>query len=297
LKEFREIAGERSFAVPRFTLGEGAGRQEYSLIDSYCDDPQCIGTEISIRLRPERTSDPSVPFAVNIFEKQVEFDREPGEEIRKLAREFTVAHIALLMRRRQVVRAWALGAGGRIGDYEPGRMYGFVDFGHPSGFTIPFEHRGRNLGALDFYCVNPDCSCADTEIQFFSESEEDLSLEFQAVLDLHSGELRSPDHAPLPETARVIVSSLEESLGDWRAEMSLRKDLLLRIARRRLRFPSSGTAAAGGEGAGGLIALPGTPLPGAKPFQPTARGDGPRPGRNDPCPCGSGKKYKKCCGR
>ncbi|UJL48206.1 SEC-C domain-containing protein [Virgibacillus sp. NKC19-16] len=20
-------------------------------------------------------------------------------------------------------------------------------------------------------------------------------------------------------------------------------------------------------------------------------------GRNDPCPCGSGKKYKKCCGK
>jgi len=23
---------------------------------------------------------------------------------------------------------------------------------------------------------------------------------------------------------------------------------------------------------------------------------GAAPGRNDPCPCGSGKKYKKCCG-
>ncbi|MBQ1945450.1 MAG: SEC-C domain-containing protein [Clostridia bacterium] len=22
-----------------------------------------------------------------------------------------------------------------------------------------------------------------------------------------------------------------------------------------------------------------------------------KPGRNDPCPCGSGKKYKACCGR
>ena len=22
----------------------------------------------------------------------------------------------------------------------------------------------------------------------------------------------------------------------------------------------------------------------------------PKIGRNDPCPCGSGKKYKKCCG-
>ena len=21
------------------------------------------------------------------------------------------------------------------------------------------------------------------------------------------------------------------------------------------------------------------------------------PGRNEPCPCGSGKKYKKCCGK
>jgi len=25
--------------------------------------------------------------------------------------------------------------------------------------------------------------------------------------------------------------------------------------------------------------------------------EGPKIGRNDPCPCGSGKKYKKCCGR
>ena len=29
---------------------------------------------------------------------------------------------------------------------------------------------------------------------------------------------------------------------------------------------------------------------------PTVRYEAPRPGRNDPCPCGSGKKYKKCHG-
>jgi hypothetical protein len=29
----------------------------------------------------------------------------------------------------------------------------------------------------------------------------------------------------------------------------------------------------------------------------TYRRSEPRIGRNDPCPCGSGKKYKKCCGR
>jgi len=28
----------------------------------------------------------------------------------------------------------------------------------------------------------------------------------------------------------------------------------------------------------------------------TVRRESPKIGRNDPCPCGSGKKYKKCCG-
>lgn len=30
---------------------------------------------------------------------------------------------------------------------------------------------------------------------------------------------------------------------------------------------------------------------------PESRRSTPKIGRNDPCPCGSGKKYKKCCGR
>ena len=29
----------------------------------------------------------------------------------------------------------------------------------------------------------------------------------------------------------------------------------------------------------------------------TVRNEGPKIGRNDPCPCGSGKKYKNCCGK
>ena len=39
------------------------------------------------------------------------------------------------------------------------------------------------------------------------------------------------------------------------------------------------------------------PPPGADRFQPNvhARSRSKKTGRNDPCPCGSGKKYKKCC--
>jgi SEC-C motif-containing protein len=32
-----------------------------------------------------------------------------------------------------------------------------------------------------------------------------------------------------------------------------------------------------------------------EPQQPLVR-EAPKVGRNDPCPCGSGKKFKKCCG-
>lgn len=59
-----------------------------------------------------------------------------------------------------------------------------------------------------------------------------------------------------------------------------------------------------GSGAGGVPALSSGPDPRTlatnrgddaapkKPVHMTAE-----PGRNDPCPCGSGKKYKKCHGR
>lgn len=35
---------------------------------------------------------------------------------------------------------------------------------------------------------------------------------------------------------------------------------------------------------------------GEAPKVQTVVHEGPKIGRNDPCPCGSGKKYKKCCG-
>jgi preprotein translocase subunit SecA len=43
----------------------------------------------------------------------------------------------------------------------------------------------------------------------------------------------------------------------------------------------------------------GAPMAGNRPQGPVGpiRNEGPKIGRNDPCPCGSGKKYKNCHGR
>jgi preprotein translocase subunit SecA len=45
----------------------------------------------------------------------------------------------------------------------------------------------------------------------------------------------------------------------------------------------------------GLASRP-APVPAAEPVAPYVR-EQPKVGRNDPCPCGSGKKYKQCHGR
>jgi len=58
------------------------------------------------------------------------------------------------------------------------------------------------------------------------------------------------------------------------------------------------TPAPGGPAAGGKPPRP-APSLSAGPSAPAAPqpASGPKVGRNDPCPCGSGKKYKKCCGK
>lgn len=52
------------------------------------------------------------------------------------------------------------------------------------------------------------------------------------------------------------------------------------------------------DGAGKQLPLENPPSPAQEPQAPTAEPivAAPKVGRNDPCPCQSGKKYKKCCG-
>jgi preprotein translocase subunit SecA len=49
---------------------------------------------------------------------------------------------------------------------------------------------------------------------------------------------------------------------------------------------------AGGSAAGDVVSEANEALSKAQPVRAV-----PRVGRNDLCPCGSGKKYKKCCGQ
>jgi uncharacterized protein YchJ len=63
--------------------------------------------------------------------------------------------------------------------------------------------------------------------------------------------------------------------------------------------PPSPFGAFGGSGGGSASAVEDAPRPartGGDDVIKQVKREEPKVGRNDPCPCGSGKKYKKCCG-
>ena len=88
--------------------------------------------------------------------------------------------------------------------------------------------------------------------------------------------------AAVPEIQHEKERELEEHGAANKSEEGLSQEDAARLAQER----------AARKGQGGPAAKPGEP----QAAEPVRR-DRPKVGRNDPCPCGSGKKYKKCHGK
>jgi preprotein translocase subunit SecA len=70
-----------------------------------------------------------------------------------------------------------------------------------------------------------------------------------------------------------------------------------RVGGAAARRGAAGAVGAGASALGARATLGGAPLAGASGVRPGFTPSGERIGRNDPCYCGSGQKYKKCHGR
>ena len=110
---------------------------------------------------------------------------------------------------------------------------------------------------------------------------------------------------------------LEYKLEGFRIFDELLADIRLNIAKRMFAIRATGMAerrpvgaargvaqhsdmnllGAGAAGVAGASGRAPAPQPGSTPQQATVKRNVPKVGRNDPCPCGSGRKYKHCHGR
>jgi len=158
--------------------------------------------------------------------------------------------------------------------------------------TFFFVFEGREFLVEDHYCVNPDCDCRTVTLEFWERTQE-----------FH------PQRHVTVRQRLIAAFTLEGKLSEVRfteEPASTTKYLLLAWTRRgdvyfpeyRRRYEQIKAV--------GKRSFP--PTPETQPTAVIEKGLQPEPrktridakphvGRNDPCPCGSGLKYKRCCAR
>jgi hypothetical protein len=95
-----------------------------------------------------------------------------------------------------------------------------------------------------------------------------------------------------PETAPFLQARMETLLAEMDPQRAADWTLLEKLGRAmdRLGAPLSPELAAS------IQAVLANPVRGERAAVAPVVRAGPKVGRNEPCPCGSGKKWKKCCG-
>ena len=154
---------------------------------------------------------------------------------------------------------------------EEGVLVPFVEV-FPLARWLRVELGGQELVVHDEYCLAGRCRCSNVDLELFRpEDVEDQEAPPVGWLLVDA------------RTGRRMVSvdrdrRLGPELRGWRGLRRSHPELLPALRRRRevlhTLYRNSWAAKEG---------VPATP----------AR----KVGRNEPCPCGSGKKYKRCCGR
>jgi hypothetical protein len=128
--------------------------------------------------------------------------------------------------------------------------------------------------AVDHYCINPTCRCREVRVALLApgRSSSRRWTQFGDVLfDLDSPS--ATRFTPFAPATRQLVSAVGAALQE-------RYEVVEHYSRRLDRLKEAGRVLQR------AAAAPSTPVTVSSPA---------RAGRNEPCPCGSGKKYKKCC--
>lgn len=284
-----------------------------------CDNLECNCTAVTFQLVEVRRRDlPSaMPLQISIrvdIPLWQEVDAPPrSAEIREIVSEFlrdypsserTLLNQGLRDRRRIVEQLEQCLAAPE--DVETGRLIDFGELTDGLGETIwdswlgiyIVEWEGAAYHARERYCLNPACDCRQVHLSFLypssrknSRGKQILEEHFQVLLQLDGGMQVDKVYHGDRALAERVMAKWEKDYRRNLKYLRWRYDKMKEIGRRSLE------AADEREGFGDEPpSAPSSPDPFQPPTPPIRRSPD-RVGRNEPCPCGSGKKYKKCCGR
>jgi hypothetical protein len=276
--------------------------------ERHCLDPECSCTDAWLSFTEVDLSGTALTRPLS-FEVRIDLrngrERRPPKrspEVHALVREFLLRfpdeRFQELSHRRQQQRA----VQGRLEKLAAelssrGELLCYSDAMHEEGgvsrsgrrFSFLFVHQGRDYLIEDYYCPRPGCDCRQVHVEFWERSElpsqrVDVKQRLMVIFTL-------PGEFERIEFCHDDRRAADELWRGWRAacgyqleEFRRRYHQIKMISRRGV--PSQVTTAGADEV---RAVVPRAPA--------EARPSGARAGRNDPCPCGSGKKFKRCCAR
>lgn len=160
-------------------------------------------------------------------------------------------------------------------------------------FSFFFHHEGRDYLIEDHYCPKPRCDCRRVHVEFWERVEStarsprvDVRQECMGMFLLDGTFERLQFSREDPRIAERLCRAWHQQCGHQLEEFRRRYQQIKALGQRRLgESPVTSTAAP-------------DKLPDRVPLPPREASPlGRRVGRNEPCPCGSGQKFKRCCGR
>lgn len=157
--------------------------------------------------------------------------------------------------------------------WEPGMVVGWNEV-FPDDPDFIFTVSGTHFWARDQYCINPGCPCQEITLSFAEFDQEQKPQELGAVSialkNFRVGGVQPVEASP-EKLTRICQkfqkqAGVESILKTRQKEMKLIGKEIVQLSRKKRSH--------------GHLSL---------------SKSGRKVGRNAPCPCGSGKKYKKCC--
>jgi len=292
---------EEIICIPVAPTELRANRQTVVLFDLYCDNPDCHGVclaayrvdgevtaaetsrEGRARITAHRPAghlpDLYCPLAIRLSDGAVSFpeDHVPAAGHHELLEQVQTGllpeHLDLLRRRQRhsadqdkdwKERDWSW--------VQRGMCVSWAEL-FPNSQAWTFEHEGVPLFVDDQYCATASCTCSEVILSYFRVERRERHNAEGVLLgavryDVRTGRHRLESTAPRSSAKTVLqlTDALFKALPTTHDELKGRFRIMRGFAdwlaqrRREARL------------------------------QPAAA-----PGRNDPCPCGSGRKYKKCC--
>jgi hypothetical protein len=260
-----------------------------TVIDLYCVNPQCDCTEISlhfVELDTNNSLKDSLGTArlninnweltdINIINKTsitrkviAEFCRELDQETKALFLErFAESKAFSKTNLPDPVDDLAL---------ENGSCFGYVEvYGEKDIEKFSFKYKDKSYFVDDQYCTEPNCTCNEAILTFFEivPGRKTQEAEFAIRLDLSKGAYQEEFNASVNKNTMIEIfdcfkNHFNNDFSLLRTRYLQMKEFGKKRGQRREQI-----------------------LETQKPKQITRS----KVGRNDPCPCGSGKKYKKCC--